>query len=90
MRLAPLRPLNSPYATAAHQDANAEVLAQAGAAVVIADSELDGSRLAGEVDGLLADEGGLERMRGAARGVGRADAAASLAGLVLSQAGEEK
>ena len=79
-----------PYATAAHQDANAEVLAEAGAAVVIKDAELDGRRLAREVDGLIADESGLERMRGAARSVGRADAAASLAELVLSQAGEEQ
>ncbi len=78
-----------PYATAAHQDANAGVLAEEGAAVVIGDGELNGRRLADEVNSLLADEGRLEKMRAAARGVGRADAAASLAELVLSQIGEE-
>jgi UDP-N-acetylglucosamine--N-acetylmuramyl-(pentapeptide) pyrophosphoryl-undecaprenol N-acetylglucosamine transferase len=77
-----------PYATAAHQDANAEVLAEEGAAVVIGDSELNGSRLAGEVDRLLAEKSRLERMRDAARRVGREDAAADLAELVLSQAKE--
>jgi UDP-N-acetylglucosamine--N-acetylmuramyl-(pentapeptide) pyrophosphoryl-undecaprenol N-acetylglucosamine transferase len=77
-----------PYATAAHQDANAEVLADEGAAVVIWDRELDGSRLAEEVVSLFADEGRLERMRGAARRAGMADAAARLAELVLSQTQE--
>lgn len=75
-----------PYATAAHQDANAGVLAEAGAALVLEDRQLEGRRLVREVDLLLADEGRLEAMREAARRVGRPDAAAALAGLVLSLA----
>jgi UDP-N-acetylglucosamine--N-acetylmuramyl-(pentapeptide) pyrophosphoryl-undecaprenol N-acetylglucosamine transferase len=73
-----------PYATAAHQDANAAVLAEEGAAVVLEDSQLSGSRLVREVDGLLADASRLEAMREAARRVGKPDAAARLAELVLS------
>jgi len=75
-----------PYATAAHQDANAGVLADEGAAVVIDDRHLDGQRLKEEVDGLLADAGRLQAMREAARRVGKPDAAAVLAELVLSLA----
>ncbi len=75
-----------PHATAAHQDANAEVLAAAGAALVLDDGALDGRRLVAEVDTLLQDEGRLEEMREAARGLGRPDAAARLAEVVLSRA----
>jgi len=75
-----------PYATAAHQDANAGVLEKAGAAVVIKDRELDGRRLSQEVDGLFADMARLEEMRCSSRRVGRPDAAARLADLVLSHA----
>jgi len=75
-----------PYATAAHQDANAGVLADEGAAVVIRDRDLDGHRLKKEVDGLLADEGRLASMREAALKVGKPDAAARLAELVISLA----
>lgn len=75
-----------PYATAAHQDANAGVLAEEGAALVIEDRYLDGRRLKEEVNVLLTDAGRLEAMREAARRVGRPDAAASLAEVVISQA----
>jgi len=75
-----------PYATAAHQDANAGMLEKAGAAVVIKDRELDGRRLSQEVDGLFADMARLEEMRCSSRRVGRPDAAARLADLVLSHA----
>lgn len=79
-----------PYATAAHQDANAGVLTQVGAAVVIEDRYLDGSRLVREVDSLLSDAARLEAMREAARREARPDAAADLAALVLSLAEEER
>lgn len=75
-----------PYATAAHQDANAAVLEKAGAAVVIADSDLDGGRLSREVDGLLSDPVRLEEMRRSSLRVGRPRAARDLAELVLAQA----
>ena len=44
-----------PHAAADHQSANARWMAQAGAAVVIADGELTSARLAREVAALLAD-----------------------------------
>ena len=75
-----------PHATAAHQDANAEVLAAAGAALVLKDGELDGRRLVAEADALLGDEGRLRGMREAAGGLGSPDAAARLAELALSLA----
>jgi len=75
-----------PYATAAHQDANAGVLADEGAAVVIKDQDLDGHRLKEEVDGLLADEDGLASMQEAALRVGKPDAATRLAEVVISLA----
>ncbi len=75
-----------PYATAAHQDANADVLASEGAAVVVEDRQLDGQRLIKEVDTLLQDAERLRDMREAARRIGKPDAAARLAELVLSQA----
>ncbi|MBN2027383.1 MAG: undecaprenyldiphospho-muramoylpentapeptide beta-N-acetylglucosaminyltransferase [Actinobacteria bacterium] len=75
-----------PYATAAHQDANADVLADEGAAVVVKDRDLDGHRLKVEVEGLLSDEGRLASMREAALRVGKPDAAARLADVVISLA----
>ncbi len=75
-----------PYATAAHQDANAGVLAHEGAAVVVEDRDLDGLRLKEEADRLLGDEETLRYMREAALRVGRPDAAARFAELVLSLA----
>lgn len=73
-----------PYATASHQDANAAVLARAGAAVVIDDRELEGERLHHEIDRLLDDPGRLCKMRESSRGVARKDASAALAEIVLS------
>ena len=55
-----------PHATADHQSANARYFEQAGAAVVIPDGELDGSRLAAAVGGLLADRPRLAAMSRAA------------------------
>jgi UDP-N-acetylglucosamine--N-acetylmuramyl-(pentapeptide) pyrophosphoryl-undecaprenol N-acetylglucosamine transferase len=75
-----------PYATAAHQDANAGVLAREGAAVIMEDGQLNGHSLKREVDLLLEDAGRLEVMREAARRVAKPDAAAALAELVLSLA----
>jgi UDP-N-acetylglucosamine--N-acetylmuramyl-(pentapeptide) pyrophosphoryl-undecaprenol N-acetylglucosamine transferase len=77
-----------PYATAAHQDANAAFLQRAGAAIVIDDSELDGRRLGREIDGLLDDAQKLAAMREASRRVGKPYAARKLAGLVMATAEE--
>jgi UDP-N-acetylglucosamine--N-acetylmuramyl-(pentapeptide) pyrophosphoryl-undecaprenol N-acetylglucosamine transferase len=61
-------------------------MANAGGAVVVADDELDGERLARELDALLADPEHLARMGEAARALGRPDAAGNVADLVEQQA----
>jgi UDP-N-acetylglucosamine--N-acetylmuramyl-(pentapeptide) pyrophosphoryl-undecaprenol N-acetylglucosamine transferase len=63
-----------PFAADDHQSANANELARAGAAVVIADAELE-SRLADAVLELAVDPERRERMHEAARGRARPDAA---------------
>lgn len=77
-----------PYATASHQDANAEVLRRAGAAVVVPDREMNGERLCSEVDDILRDEERRRAMGEAALRVARPDAARRLADLVLKVAEE--
>ncbi len=56
-----------PHASADHQSANARWMADAGAAVVIADGELNAARLAAEVAELLADRERLAAMAARAR-----------------------
>ena len=73
-----------PGAPGDHQTANARVLAEAGAAVVVADGDLDGSRLAAEIDSLAADPGRLEDMGQAARTAARPDAAEAVVDLIES------
>lgn len=71
-----------PGAPGDHQTANARVLAEAGAAVVVADGDLDGSRLAAEIDSLVADPGRLDDMSRAARTAARPDAAEAVVDLI--------
>jgi UDP-N-acetylglucosamine--N-acetylmuramyl-(pentapeptide) pyrophosphoryl-undecaprenol N-acetylglucosamine transferase len=68
-----------PHATADHQTSNARYMEQAGAAVVVPDSELDGPRLAREVGTLLGAPQRLAEMAAAAREAARPDAAARIA-----------
>lgn len=71
-----------PYPHAAgHQRANAQELVDAGGALLVADESLDADRLV-EVARLLDDPAALERMRVAARSVGRPGAAAVTADLL--------
>jgi UDP-N-acetylglucosamine--N-acetylmuramyl-(pentapeptide) pyrophosphoryl-undecaprenol N-acetylglucosamine transferase len=69
-----------------HQARNAQALERAGAAVVVLDGDCDPARLDAVVSELLAAPDRLERMSGAARGLGRPDAAARLADLVEEHA----
>jgi UDP-N-acetylglucosamine:LPS N-acetylglucosamine transferase len=71
-----------PIAPRDHQRANAEVLAEHGAAVVVADAELDGARLVAEADAILTDGERLESMRAAARRLARGGAADAVAELL--------
>lgn len=73
-------------AASGHQVANARSAVDAGAAVMLRESELDGDRLAAVVAGLLNDPGRLARMRAAAARAGKPDAATVIAREVLAVA----
>ncbi|MCY4421638.1 MAG: undecaprenyldiphospho-muramoylpentapeptide beta-N-acetylglucosaminyltransferase [Acidimicrobiaceae bacterium] len=71
-----------PGAPGDHQTANARRLAEAGGAVIVSDAELDGTRLAAEVDALLDDPDRLSAMAGAATALARPDAARAVVDLI--------
>jgi len=75
-----------PYPHAAgHQGANAEILAAAGAARIVADEDFDADALVAATD-ILFDEPVRASMATAARAFGRPGAAAAIAALVLALA----
>jgi UDP-N-acetylglucosamine--N-acetylmuramyl-(pentapeptide) pyrophosphoryl-undecaprenol N-acetylglucosamine transferase len=75
-----------PHATARHQHANAAWMADAGAAMVIEDSELDPGTLVRAVGELFADPRRLDGMSTASRALARPDAAERVAEQVLEAA----
>jgi UDP-N-acetylglucosamine--N-acetylmuramyl-(pentapeptide) pyrophosphoryl-undecaprenol N-acetylglucosamine transferase len=68
-----------PHAAHDHQSANAAWMADAGAAVVVADDELSAARLGHEVAQLVSDPARLAAMAAAARRIARPDAANEVA-----------
>jgi UDP-N-acetylglucosamine--N-acetylmuramyl-(pentapeptide) pyrophosphoryl-undecaprenol N-acetylglucosamine transferase len=70
---------------AVHQRENARVLADAGAAVILDESDI-GRRLGPTIEGLLGDRQRLTEMAQAARALDRPDAADAIARLILSTA----
>jgi UDP-N-acetylglucosamine--N-acetylmuramyl-(pentapeptide) pyrophosphoryl-undecaprenol N-acetylglucosamine transferase len=76
-----------PGAPGDHQTANARRLADAGAAVLLPDAELDTDRLAEVLDELLGDSLRLQSMAVAARTLARPRAAAEVAALAEHYAG---
>jgi UDP-N-acetylglucosamine--N-acetylmuramyl-(pentapeptide) pyrophosphoryl-undecaprenol N-acetylglucosamine transferase len=76
-----------PHASADHQTANARWMADAGAAIVVADGDLTAARLRREVDALLADRALLAAMAAASAALARPDAAQVVADEVLAAAG---
>ncbi|MBZ5638407.1 MAG: undecaprenyldiphospho-muramoylpentapeptide beta-N-acetylglucosaminyltransferase [Acidobacteriia bacterium] len=68
-----------PFAADDHQRLNAEAVEDAGAAVVVLDRDLDGSRLAATVAALAADPARRRAMGEAARKLARPDAAERIA-----------
>jgi UDP-N-acetylglucosamine--N-acetylmuramyl-(pentapeptide) pyrophosphoryl-undecaprenol N-acetylglucosamine transferase len=68
-----------PFAADDHQRHNAETLRDAGAALLLADAELDGSRLGAALVDLVGDAGRRRAMGRAARALARPDAAARIA-----------
>jgi UDP-N-acetylglucosamine--N-acetylmuramyl-(pentapeptide) pyrophosphoryl-undecaprenol N-acetylglucosamine transferase len=75
-----------PHASADHQTANARWMAEAGAAIVVADRDLTPERLRAEVDGLLDDPARLEAMGRASAALARPDAAQRVAAELLAAA----
>ncbi len=70
-----------------HQDANADRLADSGAAIIVRDADLDGARLAREVRRLFNEPGRLPAMRNAAREHDVRDAAERMADHLVTMAG---
>jgi undecaprenyldiphospho-muramoylpentapeptide beta-N-acetylglucosaminyltransferase len=75
-----------PIATRDHQTANARELVDAGAAVLVADAELDVDRLESLLAPLLDEPGRREAMAAAAAALGRPEAGARVADLVEEHA----
>ncbi len=73
-----------PYATGDHQTWNAKVLADAGAAWVVPDSQFNGDILTEQVDKLMASPELRAAMAAASRGLSRPEAATDLAAEVLA------
>lgn len=73
------------FGSAGHQGANAAYLADAGAAVVVEEAEVD--RVPAVVAEILGDAGRLLRMRRAAAGLARPDAAHTIAAAMISAHG---
>ena len=71
-----------PGAPGDHQTANARILAQSHAAILVPDSELDSERLRAEVEVLLDDDQRLAAMSLAASAHGRPDAASAVVDLL--------
>jgi UDP-N-acetylglucosamine--N-acetylmuramyl-(pentapeptide) pyrophosphoryl-undecaprenol N-acetylglucosamine transferase len=76
------------YQAAAHQQANARVLARAGAARVLDGAKLTPGRLVGEINTILSQEETRVALEKGIREFGRPDAARQLAELVMAAAGE--
>ncbi|MEY2590369.1 MAG: UDP-N-acetylglucosamine--N-acetylmuramyl-(pentapeptide) pyrophosphoryl-undecaprenol [Acidimicrobiaceae bacterium] len=75
-----------PIATRDHQTANAQVLVDAGAAVIVPDAELTPERLERELDALLADPERTAAMASAMQGQAHLDAAERIAALIEQHA----
>ncbi|HET8952919.1 MAG TPA: glycosyltransferase, partial [Solirubrobacteraceae bacterium] len=75
-----------PHASADHQSTNARWMADAGAAVVLADAELTPARLRAEVDAIALDPERLRAMSAASARLARPDAAREIAAEVLAAA----
>ena len=76
-----------PFATGRHQHRNAEWMAEAGAAVVVEDSEIDGSRVRALTSELLGDPDRLARMAQASSKLAKPGAAEQVADEVLDSIG---
>lgn len=77
-----------PFASDDHQTKNANVMENAGAGMVVKDSEFDGDRLIEIIEKFIHDRAGLEEMGKRANKMAKPDAAASITDELLVLAGE--
>ncbi|MDZ4064570.1 MAG: undecaprenyldiphospho-muramoylpentapeptide beta-N-acetylglucosaminyltransferase, partial [Coriobacteriia bacterium] len=77
-----------PYATDDHQTTNARTVEEAGGALVVADTALDGPEFIEAVTDLLVDAGTRATMSAASKSLGHPDAAGRVASLVTEAAFE--
>jgi UDP-N-acetylglucosamine--N-acetylmuramyl-(pentapeptide) pyrophosphoryl-undecaprenol N-acetylglucosamine transferase len=75
-----------PYATDDHQTTNAAAMVSHGAAVLVADGELDGERFGDELVALLEDPARRATMSAASKALGRPDAGKRVADLARATA----
>jgi UDP-N-acetylglucosamine--N-acetylmuramyl-(pentapeptide) pyrophosphoryl-undecaprenol N-acetylglucosamine transferase len=75
-----------PFAAENHQEFNARVLEENGAAVVIRDSELTGARLVEALEKMLSDKEALKIMAEASQKLGHPEAAETIAKLAITLA----
>ena len=76
-----------PYAADDHQTKNAEVFAEAGAAVLVQESDLDGKKLAALAGDILLDAARVQAMKQAARSLDVPDAATRICQAIVKTAG---
>ncbi len=79
-----------PFAAADHQTKNASAMANAGAAIMIPEKELDGFRLASVIKNLYLQPEKIKKMEVAAASLGRVNAAALIVDTCLDQASLEE
>jgi len=79
-----------PHAAGDHQTANARAMAEAGAAVLLPQQELNAERLASLVNELLADRSRLTAMAAAARAQAKTDAARAIVAICRRLGGGKK
>jgi UDP-N-acetylglucosamine--N-acetylmuramyl-(pentapeptide) pyrophosphoryl-undecaprenol N-acetylglucosamine transferase len=77
-----------PFAADDHQHKNALIFAQAGAAVLIPESQLTDERLTGELTGLFSDPERLREMSAKARTLAHPDALQRIAAMAVRLAGK--
>lgn len=76
-----------PYSAEGHQDKNAKILEDAGAAVIIKDKELNKAKLIGEVKRILNDKQLYSNMQNASRNLGKPDAAFEFVSIITGLLG---
>lgn len=74
----------SPYVTADHQTKNAQSLVDAGAALMVKESELTSESLIAAIDELMGDEQTREKMAAASKKLGKPEAATQMLSLLRS------